>query len=73
MKVQKIALIAVLTAAAIVIGILETTISLGSGFFSLIGEIIINYDEEESGDDDLYNLDIARKIKIYLAVFRNIY
>ena len=52
----------------LVIGILETTISLGSFFFSLIGEIIINYDEEESGDDDLYNLDIARNIKIYLAI-----
>ena len=52
----------------LIIGILETTISLGSFFFSIIGETIINYEGIESGEDDLYNLDIAQNIKIYLAL-----
>ena len=51
-----------------VIGIIETTLSLGSFFFSLLGEAIINYDEIPSREDDLYDLDVAQNMKTFLAV-----
>ena len=55
--------------SGIVIGILETMISLGSFFFALIGEKIINIKEEESHkDDDLYDLEVAQNVKKYLVV-----
>ena len=52
----------------LVIGIIETTISLGSFLFALIGENIINYDGIESESDYLYNLQIGEKIKTYLII-----
>ena len=51
----------------IIMGIIETTISLGSFFFALIGEQIINKNEIESDEDeDLYEYDVAIKVKKYL-------
>ena len=53
----------------IVIGIIETMISLGSFTFALIGEYIINPNEVKSHkEDQLYDLEIGEKIKIYLLV-----
>jgi hypothetical protein len=53
----------------IVIGIIETMISLGSFIFALIGEYIINpYEEESHKDDQLYDLKIGERIKIFLLV-----
>lgn len=52
----------------IVIGIIETTISLGSFLFALIGENIINYDGIESEEDFLYSFEIGKKIKTYLII-----
>ena len=53
----------------VIIGIIETTISLGSFFFALIGEQMINKNEIESDEDeDLYEYDIAIKIKKYLLI-----
>lgn len=55
--------------SGLVIGIIETTISLGSFLFALIGEKIINIDEVPSHeDDDLYDLEIGKNIKNYLIV-----
>ena len=51
----------------IIVGIMETMISLGSFFFALIGEKIINKNEIPSHDDDnLYDFEIGKRIKIYL-------
>ena len=53
----------------IVIGIIETMISLGSFLFAFIGEKIININNVESRkSDDLYDLEIGERIKIYLIV-----
>ena len=53
----------------IVIGIIETMISLGSFTFALIGEYIINPKEVKSHkEDQLYDLEIGEKIKIYLLM-----
>ena len=53
----------------IIVGIMETMISLGSFFFAFIGEKIINKDEIPSNDDDnLYDITIGKRIKIYLIV-----
>ena len=53
----------------IIVGIMETMISLGSFFFALMGEKIINKDEIQSNDDDnLYDYKIAKKIKDYLLI-----
>lgn len=53
----------------IVIGIIETMISLGSFAFALIGEYVINPDEVESHkEDQLYDLEIGEKIKTYLLI-----
>lgn len=52
----------------IVIGVIETMISLGSFFFSFIGEYIINPSGEDSEKDKLYKLEIGKKIKTYLLV-----
>jgi len=53
----------------IVIGVIETMISLGSFLFALIGELIINPEEIESHEtDQLYDLDVGEKIKTYLLV-----
>ena len=51
----------------IIMGIIETTISLGSFLFALIGELMINKNEIESDEDeDLYEYDVAIKVKKYL-------
>ena len=53
----------------IVIGVIETMISLGSFIFALMGEYIINPNEAESHEDDqLYDLEVGEKIKIFLLV-----
>ncbi len=53
----------------IIVGIMETMISFGSFFWAFIGEKIINNDEKPSNDDtNLYSMEIAIKIKIYLII-----
>ena len=53
----------------IIVGIMETMISLGSFFFSLFGENIINKYEVQSDDvNNLYDYDIGKKIKDYLLI-----
>ena len=53
----------------IIMGIMETMISLGSFFFAFIGEIIINNEKIPSHtDDNLYDYDIGKKIKLYLII-----
>ena len=53
----------------IIVGIMETMISLGSFFFAFFGEKIINKNEIPSNDEDnLYDITIGKKIKIYLIV-----
>ena len=53
----------------IIVGIMETMISLGSFFFAFVGEKIINRNEIPSNDEDnLYDISIGQKIKIYLIV-----
>ena len=53
----------------IIVGIMETMISLGSFFFAFIGEKIINKDEIPSNDEDnLYDITIGKRIKIYLLI-----
>ena len=53
----------------LIVGIMETMISLGSFFFAFIGEKIINNDEIPSNDiDNLYDFAIAKKIKLYLII-----
>ena len=53
----------------IIVGIMETMISLGSFFFAFLGEKIINRNEIPSNDDDnLYDITIGIKIKSYLIV-----
>ena len=50
-------------------GIVETAISLGSTFFSFIGEQIINPDEIQSDpEDNLYKNEIAEKVKIFILI-----
>ena len=51
----------------LIIGILETMISLGSFYFSYIGEYIINKEKIQSHfNDNLYDFEIGKKMKIYL-------
>ena len=51
----------------IIVGIMETMISLGSFFFSFIGERIINKDKIPSNNkDNLYSFEVGKRIKIYL-------
>ena len=53
----------------IIVGIMETMISFGSFFFSFLGEKIINKNEIPSHDDDnLYDYEKKKRIKIYLIV-----
>ena len=53
----------------VIVGMMETMISFGSFFFAFIGEKIINNDEKESHEDDnLYDLEVAIKIKDYLII-----
>ena len=53
----------------IIVGIMETMISFGSFFFAFIGEKIINKNEIPSHiDDNLYDFDIGKRIKIYLII-----
>ena len=53
----------------LIVGIMETMISLGSFFFAFIGEKIINKKEIPSSDEDnLYDISIGRKIKKYLII-----
>ena len=53
----------------IIVGIMETMISLGSFFWSFIGEKIINSEETPSNDEtSLYSMDIAIKMKMYLMI-----
>ena len=53
----------------IVIGVIETMISLGSFIFAAMGEYIINPKEKASDKDtQLYDLEIGEKIKIVLLV-----
>ena len=50
-----------------IIGIIETMISLGSVYFSYIGEYIINKKKIKSHyDDNLYDFEIGKKMKEYL-------
>ena len=52
----------------IIVGIMETMISLGSFFFSFIGERIINKDKIPSNNkDNLYSFEVGKRIKIYLV------
>jgi hypothetical protein len=52
----------------IIVGIMETMISLGSFFFSFIGEKIINKNKIPSNNkDNLYSFEIGKRIKIYLV------
>ena len=51
----------------LIIGLLETMMSLGSFFFSYIGEFIINKEKVKSHyDDNLYDFEIGKKMKTYL-------
>ena len=53
----------------IIVGIMETMISLGSFFFAFLGEKIINNKEIPSNDEDnLYDISIGKRIKKYLIV-----
>ena len=53
----------------IIVGIMETMISLGSFFFAFLGEKIINKDEIPSNiQDNLYDISIGKRIKIFLIV-----
>ena len=53
----------------IIVGIMETMISFGSFFWSFLGEIIINNDEVASKEDtNLYDMKIAKRIKLYLII-----
>ena len=53
----------------LIVGIMETMISLGSFFFAFIGEIIINKEKQSSRkEDSLYDFKIGKRIKIYLIM-----
>ena len=53
----------------IIVGIMETMVSLGSFFFAFLGEKIINNKEIPSNDEDnLYDISIGKRIKKYLIV-----
>ena len=53
----------------LIVGILETTISLGSFFWAFFGEKIINNEQIVSDEEtNLYPLHIAIKIKLYLII-----
>ena len=53
----------------IIVGIMETMISFGSFFFAFLGEKIINKDEIPSNDEDnLYDFEIGKRIKLYLII-----
>ena len=53
----------------IIVGIMETMISFGSFFFAFVGEKIINKNEVPSNDDDnLYDYEIGKRIKLYLLI-----
>ena len=50
-------------------GIVETAISLGSSFYSFLGEQLINPDEIPSDSEDhLYNEEIAEKVKLFILI-----
>ena len=50
-------------------GIVETAISLGSTFYSFIGEKVINPDEIQGDpEDNLYKKEIAEKVKIFILI-----
>ena len=53
----------------LIVGIMETTMSLGSFFWAFIGEKIINYDQQVSDEEtNLYPMNIAIKMKLYLII-----
>ena len=48
---------------------METMISFGSFFWTFFGEKLINYEETSSNEEtNLYSMDIAIKIKLYLMI-----
>ena len=53
----------------LIVGIMETMISFGSFFFSYIGEKIINKNQEKSDKvNNVYDFEIAKKMKYFLIV-----
>ena len=53
----------------IIVGVMETMISFGSFFWSFLGERIINSAEKPSDDEtNLYDMEIAIRIKLYLII-----
>ena len=53
----------------IIVGIMETMISFGSFFWTFFGEKLINSDEIPSEEDtNLYSMDIAIRMKLYLII-----
>ena len=53
----------------LIVGIMETMISFGSFFWTFFGEKLINYEETSSNEEtNLYSMDIAIKIKLYLMI-----
>ena len=53
----------------LIVGIMETMISLGSFFFSYLGERIINKNQIKSNEENnLYSFEIAKNIKKYLII-----
>ena len=55
----------------VVMGIMETMISLGSFLFAIIGEYVINgesQESEEEGEDIIYPIEVAIKVKTYLII-----
>ena len=53
----------------LIVGILETTISLGSFFWAFLGEKIINNEQIVSDEEtNLYPMNIAIKMKLYLII-----
>ena len=49
-------------------GIIETMISIGSFWFSVMGEGIINPDEKESDENEIYEWEVAERTKTYLVI-----
>ena len=52
----------------VIMGIIETMISIGSFCFSLMGESVINPDAKESGEDEIYEWDVAKNTKTYFLI-----
>ena len=53
----------------IIVGVMETMISFGSFSFSFIGELMINKEKVPSDKEtNLYNLEVAKRVKTYLLM-----